>query len=61
MAIRTSRQGSCNCQQVVYKYGQPTLETMMQIAKVLEVDLNDLVRFEALPEIEKKEQESANS
>ena len=33
---------------------QPTLETMMQIAKVLEVDLNDLVRFEALPEIEKK-------
>ena len=40
---------------------QPTLETMMQIAKVLEVDLNDLVRFEALPEIEKKEQESANS
>ena len=40
---------------------QPTLETMMQIAKVLEVDLNDLVRFEALPEIEKKEQESTNS
>ena len=35
---------------------QPTLETMMQIAKVLEVDLNDLVRFEALPEIDKKEQ-----
>lgn len=34
---------------------QPTLETMMQIAKVLEVDLNDLVRFEALPEIDKKE------
>ena len=35
---------------------QPTLETMMQVAKVLEVDLNDLVRFEALPEIDKKEQ-----
>lgn len=34
---------------------QPTLETMMQIAKVLEVDLNELVRFEALPEIEKKD------
>jgi DNA-binding Xre family transcriptional regulator len=34
---------------------QPTLETMMQIAKVLEVDLNDLVRFEALPEIDKNE------
>ena len=32
---------------------QPTLETMMQIAKVLEVNLNDLVRFEALPDIEK--------
>ena len=29
---------------------------MMQIAKVLEVDLNDLVRFEALPGIDKKEQ-----
>jgi hypothetical protein len=28
---------------------------MMQIAKVLEVDLNDLVRFEALPDIDKKE------
>ncbi len=27
---------------------QPTIETMMQIAKILEVDLNDLVRFEAL-------------
>lgn len=40
---------------------QPTLETMMQISKVLEVDLNDLVRFEALPEIEKKEQENSNS
>ena len=33
---------------------QPTLETMMLIAKVLEVDLNDLVRFEALPGIEGK-------
>lgn len=30
---------------------QPTLETMMQIAKVLDCDLNDLVRFDALPEI----------
>lgn len=30
---------------------QPSLETMMQIAKLLEVDMNDLVRFEALPEI----------
>lgn len=35
---------------------QPTLETMMLIAKVLEVDLNDLVRFEALPGIEGKKQ-----
>ena len=33
---------------------QPTLETMMLIAKVLEVDLNDLVRFEALPGTEGK-------
>ena len=30
---------------------QPSLETMMQIAKLLNVDMNDLVRFEALPEI----------
>lgn len=33
---------------------QPTLETMMLIAKILEVDLNDLVRFEALSGIEGK-------
>lgn len=26
---------------------QPTLETMMQIAKLLNVEMNDLVRFEA--------------
>lgn len=30
---------------------QPTLETMMQIAKQLNVEMNDLVRFEALPDI----------
>lgn len=30
---------------------QPTLETMMQIAKLLNVEMNDLVRFEALPKI----------
>lgn len=29
---------------------QPTLETMMKIAKALDVDLNDLVRFDALPD-----------
>jgi hypothetical protein len=40
---------------------QPTLETMMQVAKVLEVDLNEHVRFDALPDIEKKDQENANS
>ena len=40
---------------------QPPLETLMKIAKVLEVDLNELVRFEALPEIEKKEQGTVNS
>lgn len=34
---------------------QPTLETMMQIARVLEVQVDDLLRFEALPDIEKKE------
>ena len=33
---------------------QPTLETLMKIASLLEVSLNDLVRFEASPDIEKK-------
>ena len=32
---------------------QPTLETMMQIAKLLEVQVDDLLRFEELPEIER--------
>ena len=35
---------------------QPTLDTMMQIAKVLECQVDDLLRFEALPDIEKKEE-----
>lgn len=35
---------------------QPTLETMMQIAKVLECQVDDLLRFEALPDFEKKEE-----
>lgn len=35
---------------------QPTLETMIQIAKVLECQVDDLLRFEALPDIEKKEE-----
>lgn len=35
---------------------QPSLETMMQIAKLLNVDMNDLVRFEALPEIPSPEE-----
>ena len=34
---------------------QPTLETMMLIAKMLEVGIEDLVRFEALPDVERKE------
>ena len=29
---------------------QPSLETIMQIAKLLNVDMNDLVRLEAQPE-----------
>jgi len=32
---------------------QPTLETMMQITKVLECDINELLRFEALSETNK--------
>ena len=39
---------------------QPTLETMMQIAKLLNVDMNDLVRFEALPEIPTQEETNEN-
>ncbi len=39
---------------------QPTLETMMQIARALQVDLNDLVRFEALPDIDNKQDVPAN-
>lgn len=35
---------------------QPTPETMMQIAKVLECQVDDLLRFETLPDIEKKEE-----
>lgn len=30
---------------------QPTLETLMQIAKLLEVQTDDLLRFEELPDI----------
>ena len=39
---------------------QPTLETMMQIAKLLNVEMNDLVRFEALPEIPTPEETNEN-
>jgi len=35
---------------------QPTLETMMLIAKMLEVGIEDLVRFEALLDVEIKEE-----
>ena len=30
------------------------METFMQIAKLLEVDINELLRFEVLPDIEAK-------
>ena len=30
---------------------QPSLETLMQIAKLLDVQVDDLLRFEELPEI----------
>lgn len=33
---------------------QPNLETMMQIAKVLEIQVDDLLRFDELPEIDTK-------
>lgn len=34
---------------------QPNLTTLMQIAKLLNVQVDDLLRFEELPEIEKGE------
>lgn len=34
---------------------QPPMETFMQIAKLLEVDINELLRFEVLPDIEAKD------
>ena len=39
---------------------QPTLETMMQIAQLLEVEMNDLVRFDDLPKplVEETEENS---
>ena len=39
---------------------QPTLETMMKIAKLLDVEMNDLVRLEALPEVQVKETKEDN-
>ena len=39
---------------------QPTLETMMQIAKLLNGEMNDLVRFEALPKIPTQEETNEN-
>ena len=34
---------------------QPPMETFMQIARILEVDINELLRFEELPEMDKNE------
>lgn len=39
---------------------QPSLETMMQIAKLLNVDMSDLGRFEALPEIPSPDETEEN-
>ena len=38
----------------ITKTTQPNLETMMQIAKVLETQVYDLLRFDELPEIDTK-------
>ena len=35
---------------------QPSLEMLMQIAKFLEVQVDDLLRFEELPEIKKSQE-----
>ena len=40
---------------------RPTLETMMQIAKLLNVEMNDLVRFEALPDIPSPEKDATTT
>lgn len=36
---------------------QPSLEMLMQIAKLLEVQVDDLLRFEELPEIKKSQEQ----
>ena len=40
---------------------QPSLEMTMTIAKLLKVDLNDLVRFEAVPDPVIKESTGTNN
>ena len=35
---------------------QPSLEMLMQIAKLLEVQVDDLLRFEELPEMKKSQE-----
>lgn len=37
---------------------QPPLETLMQISKLLEVQVDDLLRFEELPEISELREQS---
>lgn len=44
MACGTAWQRSRNSVKVVTNSAQPNLETLLHIAKVLEVNLNDLVR-----------------
>ena len=53
MALRAGRQGPATASKWCTNMAQPTLETMMQISKVFECQVDDLPRFEELPEISK--------
>lgn len=48
MVVRSTWRSSNDSIKVVYEYAQPPMETFMKIAKLLEVDINELLRFDEL-------------
>lgn len=53
MTCRTVGQGTGNGNKWCMNACQPSLEALMQKAKLLNVQVDDLLRFDELPEIEK--------
>lgn len=43
MVSRTVKQGPCDCVKMVYNTSQPELETLLQIANVLNIDVKNLL------------------